>query len=147
MAMKKFRPTTPTRRFTTLVKRDDITKQQPEKSLVEGKKRARIGRYLYSVGSNEQATLLSGVDVFRVKLFAYGISALLGGVAGILWAGYGGQGDPQTGTGFGARLRGRPGGVRARRVDLSPSRGRVQTCPGRGWWVPRQPAALAHRRR
>jgi large subunit ribosomal protein L2 len=39
MAMKKFRPTTPTRRFTTLVKRDDITKQQPEKSLVEGKKR------------------------------------------------------------------------------------------------------------
>src|SRR5450755_3853905 len=39
MAMKKFRPTTPTRRFTTLVTRDDITKQTPEKSLVEGKKR------------------------------------------------------------------------------------------------------------
>ena len=39
MAMKKFRPTTPTRRFTTLVKRDDITKQQPEKSLVRGKQR------------------------------------------------------------------------------------------------------------
>jgi len=39
MAMKKFRPTTPTRLFTTLVKRDDITKQQPEKSLVRGKQR------------------------------------------------------------------------------------------------------------
>ena len=39
MAMKKFRPTTPSRRFTTLVKRDEITRETPEKSLVEGKKR------------------------------------------------------------------------------------------------------------
>lgn len=62
--------------------------------------RTRIGRYLYSVGSNEQATLLSGVNVFRVKLFAYGLSAVLGGLAGILWAGYGGQGDPQAGNAY-----------------------------------------------
>ncbi len=62
--------------------------------------RTRMGRYLYSVGSNEQATLLSGVNVYRVKLFAYGASALLGGLAGILWAGYGGQGDPQTGVAY-----------------------------------------------
>lgn len=62
--------------------------------------RTRMGRYLYSVGSNEQATLLSGVSVYRVKLFAYGASALLGGLAGILWAGYGGQGDPQTGVAY-----------------------------------------------
>jgi large subunit ribosomal protein L2 len=39
MAMKKYRPTTPTRRFTTVVTREDITRQTPEKSLVEGKKR------------------------------------------------------------------------------------------------------------
>jgi large subunit ribosomal protein L2 len=39
MAMKKYRPTTPTRRFTSVVSRDEITKQTPEKSLVEGKKR------------------------------------------------------------------------------------------------------------
>ncbi|HEV2471899.1 MAG TPA: ABC transporter permease [Chthonomonadales bacterium] len=62
--------------------------------------RTRMGRYLYSVGSNEQATMLSGVNVFRVKLFAYGASALLGGLAGILWAGYGGQGDPQAGNAY-----------------------------------------------
>lgn len=62
--------------------------------------RLRIGRYLYSVGSNEQATRLSGVNVFRVKLFAYGVSALLGGVAGILWASYGGQGDPLAGQAY-----------------------------------------------
>lgn len=62
--------------------------------------RTRMGRYLYSIGNNEQATELSGVNVFRVKLFAYGASALLGGLAGILFAGYGGQGDPQTGVAY-----------------------------------------------
>jgi ribose transport system permease protein len=62
--------------------------------------RSRTGRYVYSLGSNEQATRLSGVNVGRVKLFAYGSSALLGGVAGILYAGYGGQGDPLSGGGY-----------------------------------------------
>ena len=60
----------------------------------------RMGRYIYSVGSNEQATELSGVSVFRVKLFAYGVSALLGGLAGILYMGYGGQGDPSAGQSY-----------------------------------------------
>ena len=60
-------------------------------------KRSQVGRYLYSVGSNEQATSLSGVNVYRVKLFAYCASAVLGGFAGILYAGYGGQGDPLSG--------------------------------------------------
>jgi len=61
---------------------------------------ASIGRYIYSVGSNEQATRLSGVNVGRVKLFAYGTSALLGGIAGILYAGYGSQGDPLSAQGY-----------------------------------------------
>src|SRR6266513_2241681 len=39
MAIKIYKPTTPTRRFATSVSRDDITKQTPEKSLVESKKR------------------------------------------------------------------------------------------------------------
>ncbi len=62
--------------------------------------RLRIGRYLYSVGSNEQSTELSGVNVYKVKLFAYGVSGLLGGLAGILWASYGGQGDPLAGQAY-----------------------------------------------
>ena len=37
MPIKSYRPTTPTRRFQTVVSRQDITKQTPEKSLVEGK--------------------------------------------------------------------------------------------------------------
>jgi large subunit ribosomal protein L2 len=39
MAIKTYRPTTPTRRFTTSVSREDITKETPEKSLVTGKRR------------------------------------------------------------------------------------------------------------
>ena len=39
MPIKSYRPTTPTRRFQTVVSREDITKQTPEKSLVESKKR------------------------------------------------------------------------------------------------------------
>src|SRR5476651_1407130 len=39
MPIKTYRPTTPTRRFQTIVSREDITKQRPEKSLVESKKR------------------------------------------------------------------------------------------------------------
>jgi large subunit ribosomal protein L2 len=39
MPIKSYRPTTPTRRFQTVTSREEITKQQPEKSLVEGKKR------------------------------------------------------------------------------------------------------------
>lgn len=62
--------------------------------------RTRMGRYIYSVGSNETATRLSGVNVYGVKLFAYGTSAVLGGVAGVLWAAYGGQGDPLAGQSY-----------------------------------------------
>src|SRR5712671_5042459 len=41
MAIKQYNPTTPSRRFTTSVSREEITKQTPEKSLVE--KRTRSG--------------------------------------------------------------------------------------------------------
>jgi large subunit ribosomal protein L2 len=40
MAIKSYRPYTPTRRFTTSVSREEITKDKPEKSLVVGKKRS-----------------------------------------------------------------------------------------------------------
>jgi large subunit ribosomal protein L2 len=39
MPIKSYRPTTPTRRFQTVVSRADITKEHPEKSLLEVKKR------------------------------------------------------------------------------------------------------------
>jgi large subunit ribosomal protein L2 len=39
MAIKSYRPTTPTRRFQTITTREEITKQTPEKSLLEPKQR------------------------------------------------------------------------------------------------------------
>src|SRR5580704_3090240 len=39
MPIKTYRPTTPTRRFQTVVSRENITKDTPEKSLVEKKQR------------------------------------------------------------------------------------------------------------
>jgi ribosomal protein L2 len=39
MPIKTYRPVTATRRFQTVVSREEITKQTPEKSLVESKKR------------------------------------------------------------------------------------------------------------
>lgn len=40
MPIKKYRPVTPARRFQTVVSREDITKQKPEKALTVGKKRS-----------------------------------------------------------------------------------------------------------
>jgi large subunit ribosomal protein L2 len=40
MPVKGYKPTTPTRRFQTVLTRDDITKQTPEKSLTVGKRKS-----------------------------------------------------------------------------------------------------------
>ena len=45
-----------------------------------------VGRYAFSIGSNEAATALSGVNVVRWKLTIYTIAGLFVGVAGVLAA-------------------------------------------------------------
>ena len=40
MAIRKHKPTTPSRRFMTWVERDEVTRSEPEKSLVEGKSKS-----------------------------------------------------------------------------------------------------------
>lgn len=45
--------------------------------------KTKIGRYTYSVGSNEEATRLSGVDVDHWKMFPYMISGMFAGFAAI----------------------------------------------------------------
>jgi ribose transport system permease protein len=47
-------------------------------------RRLAIGRYIYSLGSNEAAVRLSGVNVDWVKIFTYGVCGLLAGVAGVV---------------------------------------------------------------
>jgi ribose transport system permease protein len=45
-----------------------------------------VGRYAYSIGSNELATALSGVNVVKWKILIYSISGLFVGAAGVLAA-------------------------------------------------------------
>jgi large subunit ribosomal protein L2 len=40
MPIKNYNPTTPTRRFSSVVSREDITKERPEKSLLAGKRKS-----------------------------------------------------------------------------------------------------------
>lgn len=44
----------------------------------------RYGRYLYGIGANEEASVLSGVDVKRVKYIAYMTSGLLSALAAVV---------------------------------------------------------------
>src|SRR5699024_4683055 len=46
----------------------------------------RFGRYIYAIGSNEKAALLSGIRVQRIKLTIYSLAGLLVGVAAIIEA-------------------------------------------------------------
>ena len=48
--------------------------------------KCKIGRYILAIGSNEEATRLSGVNTDRYKLIAYTLSGLGAGIAAIFWA-------------------------------------------------------------
>ncbi|GAB3162318.1 ABC transporter permease [Myceligenerans halotolerans] len=48
--------------------------------------RTIVGRYAFSIGSNEAATALSGVNVRRWKILVYTLSGLFVGLAGVLSA-------------------------------------------------------------
>lgn len=46
----------------------------------------KIGRYILSIGSNEEATRLSGINTSKYKIIAYTISGMFSGIAAIFWA-------------------------------------------------------------
>ncbi len=48
--------------------------------------KTKIGRYIYAIGSNEEAARLSGIKVNQYKIVAYVISGLLSGLVGIILA-------------------------------------------------------------
>lgn len=48
--------------------------------------RMALGRYIYAIGGNRQAALLSGVPVKRVIVFTYAMSGALAGLGGIITA-------------------------------------------------------------
>lgn len=60
----------------------------------------RIGRYIYAVGGNEQAAVVSGINTKRVKVFAYAFSGLLCGLAAIILTARVSAGLPQAGQSY-----------------------------------------------
>lgn len=45
-----------------------------------------VGRYILSIGSNEEATRLSGINTGRYKMYAYILSGMGAGIAAIFWS-------------------------------------------------------------
>jgi simple sugar transport system permease protein len=58
------------------------------------------GRYVYSIGGNEEATRLSGIGVHRVKIATYAFSGMLAALAGVLYVAQYRQGKPDAGQGL-----------------------------------------------
>ena len=59
-----------------------------------------LGRYTFALGSNEEATRLSGVNVARWKIAVYAVCGLFAGLAGILIAARMTSAQPSVGMGY-----------------------------------------------
>lgn len=62
--------------------------------------RTTLGRYLYGVGGNEEASRLSGINVMGIKVMAYSISGALAGIAGLVLLSRTASGQPSAGNGY-----------------------------------------------
>lgn len=60
----------------------------------------RLGRYLYAVGGNEKAALVSGIPVAGIKVFAYTVCGASAGLAGVVLASRITTGQPNAGLGY-----------------------------------------------
>ena len=60
----------------------------------------RFGRHIYAIGGNEQAALISGLNVGRIKIGVYTIAGLLAGLAGLVLSSRVGSGQPGLGVGY-----------------------------------------------
>jgi ribose transport system permease protein len=59
-----------------------------------------LGRYIYAIGGNRDAARYSGINVDRVELLTYVISAGTAGIAGVCYAAYIGQMSQQVGVAY-----------------------------------------------
>jgi len=62
--------------------------------------RSILGRYIFALGSNEEAARLSGVSVDRWKIVTYAISGMICGVAGLLISSRLNSAQPALGLGY-----------------------------------------------
>lgn len=62
--------------------------------------RTRFGRYMFAIGGGERVAKLSGVPVERYKVYAFILSGILAGIAGLLMAARIGAATPRMGEGI-----------------------------------------------
>ncbi|MEA2025174.1 MAG: ABC transporter permease [Chloroflexota bacterium] len=62
--------------------------------------RTVLGRYIFAIGSNEEATRLSGVRTIRYKASAYVIAGMFAGIAGVVIAARLNSAQPAVGFGY-----------------------------------------------
>jgi ribose transport system permease protein len=60
----------------------------------------RFGRYVFAIGGNENAAMMTGVPVKRIKVAVYILSALSAGICGIIETGWLGAVTTNLGTGM-----------------------------------------------
>lgn len=63
-------------------------------------KKTVLGKYIYAIGGNEDATRLSGINVKAWKIGTYGIHGLLTAIAGIVMTARMNSGQPGAGSGI-----------------------------------------------
>lgn len=59
-----------------------------------------FGRHIYGIGGNEEAVLLSGINIKKIKMIVYVLSGTLAGFAGIVLLSRINTGIPTAGSGF-----------------------------------------------
>src|SRR4030095_12831296 len=60
----------------------------------------RFGRHIYAIGGNEQAALISGLNVGRIKIGVYTIAGMLAGLAGLVLSSRIGSGQAGLAVGY-----------------------------------------------
>lgn len=60
----------------------------------------RFGRHIYAVGGNEQAAILSGINVVKVRILVFTIAGFLASLAGIILTARIASGQPGLGAGY-----------------------------------------------
>jgi ribose transport system permease protein len=59
-----------------------------------------FGKIVYAIGSNEEATELTGIDTRKYKLMVYALAGLLTGLGALMYIGRINSGHPNSGLGY-----------------------------------------------
>lgn len=62
--------------------------------------KTKLGRYIYAIGGNENASLLSGININKVKIIVYTIAGGLAAVGGLMVTSRLDSAQPNAGTGY-----------------------------------------------